>query len=63
MSQAIDDMYAYTLLTDCVVQQILMSPDDSLKQVSIVVVMFNYHCCGLPIPQAQRDGTVFYCII
>ena len=50
MSQAIEDMYAYTLLTDSVVQQILMSQDKRLEEVLIC-------CCGLPMSSiyTQRD--------
>ena len=41
MSQAIEDMYAYTLLTDSVMQQILMSQDKRLEEVSII------YCCNI----------------
>ena len=34
MSEAIKDPYAYTQLTDFVLQQIMMSSDSNLKEVS-----------------------------
>ena len=33
MSEAIDDMVAYTLLTDSIIQQIMMSSDPQLEKV------------------------------
>lgn len=38
MSEAISDPYAYTRLTDCVVQQILMSSDPNLQEVSSLLI-------------------------
>lgn len=38
MSDAIKDPYAYTRLTDFVFQQIIMSSDPNLKEVSEVTV-------------------------
>ena len=35
MSEAIDDPYAYTRLTDNVYQQILASEDDNFKEVHV----------------------------
>lgn len=36
MSEAIDDPFAYTRLTDCVLQQIVMSTDPNLREVRIM---------------------------
>lgn len=38
LSDCIDDMYAYTNLTDHVFHQILLSRDPKLKEASILIV-------------------------
>lgn len=43
MSDAIRDPYAYTRLTDCVLQQIIMSQNPDLKEVgSILLIGFHF---------------------
>lgn len=43
MSDAIDDMVAYTNLTDAVIQMIMMSTDTKLKEViqELHIIMFT----------------------